>query len=65
MRIYTLGLSGRLDHLEINHRHLLYCLVRCTMVQSMRPGIYKEYLMLGKTGEVARAESVTCECAAG
>ena len=57
--------SGRLDHLEINHKHPFYCHVRCTMVPSMRPGMYHVYLLLKKTGEVARVEKATCECAAG
>ena len=45
--------SGHVDHLEINYRHPQFCHVRCKMVQSMKPGLYHVYMVLGKEGEFA------------
>lgn len=31
--------SGRLDHLEVQYKHPVYCHVRCQMTPSMKPGL--------------------------
>jgi len=35
---------GRLDHLEVQYKHSVYCHVRCQMIPSMKPGLYHVYL---------------------
>lgn len=64
-RGYTHWASGRLQEMEVNTKHPSYCHVRCTMTPSMRAGVYKVYLLLGREGELATICSATCECSAG
>ena len=64
-RGYVHWASGRLNRLEINHRHPEYCHVKCTMTPSMKAGSYKVYILLGMEGNLATIKKATCECAAG
>ena len=64
-RGYVHWASGRLDNLEMNSKHPHFCHVRCSMTPSMKPSVYKVYLLLGKEGHVATITKATCECAAG
>ena len=64
-RGYAHWASGRLDRLEVNYRHPEYCHVRCSMTPSMKAGLYRVYMLLGKEGELATIKKATCECAAG
>lgn len=64
-RGYIHWASGRLDQLEVNYRHPEYCHVRCNMTPSMKSGLYRVYLLLGKEGCLATIIKATCECAAG
>ena len=57
--------SGRLEGIEVNINHPLYCHVRCTIKPSMKSGTYHVYLLLQRDGELATMCSATCECAAG
>ena len=63
-RGYTHWASGRLQEMELN-KHPFYCHIRCTMTPSMRAGVYKVYILLGREGELATICSATCECSAG
>ena len=51
--------------MEINYRHPQFCHVRCQMTPSMKQGLYKAYILLGREGEMATMRTATCECAAG
>ncbi len=64
-RGYTHWSSGRLDQLEVNCNHPMYCHVRCKMTPSMKAGLYHVYILLGCNGEFASIDVATCECAAG
>ena len=64
-RGYAHWASGRLDHLEVNYRHPEYCHVRCNMTPSMKTGLYRVYLLLGKEGALATIKKATCQCTAG
>ena len=57
--------SGRIDKLEVNVQHPLFCHVRSQMKPSMRPGTYHVYVLLGRDNDFATVISATCECAAG
>ena len=57
--------SGRLEGIEVNVNHPLYCHVRCSLKPSMKSGIYRVDLLLERDGEVATICFATCECAAG
>ena len=57
--------SGRLKHLEVNCKHPLFCHVWCSMIPSMKDGIYHIYVLLAVEGEVCNIKKATCECAAG
>lgn len=57
--------SGRLDHLEVNYKHPKFCHVRCQMTPSMKPGLYRVYLLLGRDGDFAVIQVAKCQCAAG
>ena len=59
---YTHWASGRLQEMEVNTKHPSYCHIRCTTNPSMRDGVYKVYLLLGREGELATICSATCEC---
>ena len=54
-----------LQEMELNTKHPFYCHIRCTMTPSMRAGVYKVYILLGREGEFATICSATCECSAG
>ena len=56
---------GRLNHLEVNYKHPLFCHVRCSMTPSMKPGVYHVYILLAVEGELCTIKKATCECAAG
>ena len=62
---YTHWASGRLQEMEVNTKHPSYCHVQRPMTSSMRAGVYKVYLLLGREGELATICSATCECSAG
>ena len=57
--------SGRLEGIEVNINHPLYCHVHCTIKPSMKSGVYRVYMLLQRDGELAAICSATCECAAG
>ena len=58
--------SGRIENLEVNVNHPLYCHVRSTMKPSMKAGSYHVGVLLGRDGEVVSSVlAATCECAAG
>ena len=61
-RGYTQWASGRLQEMELNTKHRSYCHIRCTMIPSMRAGVY---ILLGREGELSTICSATCECSAG
>ena len=56
--------SGRLEGIEVNINHPLYCRVRCTIKPSMKSGVYRVYMLLQRDGELATIYSAICECAA-
>ena len=56
---------GRLSKLEVNVKHLKFCLVRCEVTPSMKPDNYHVSMLLSRDGEMAAVEAATCECAAG
>lgn len=64
-RGYTLWSSGRLDVIEVNCHHPLYCHVRCKATPSMKAGIYRVYVLLKREGNLASIVRATCQCAAG
>ena len=64
-RGYTHWASGLLQELEVNTNHPEFVHVRITMKPSMKDGVYRIYLLLGRDGELATICSATCECAAG
>ena len=53
-RGYIHWASGRLSQI-----------IRCSMTPSMKSGVYRVYILLGREGELATIEKATCECAAG
>ena len=65
-RGYNHWASGRVEKIEININDPSYCFVRCSVVPSMKTGIYKVDLLLKKNstgyGEIHTA---SCQCAAG
>lgn len=61
-RGYTYWASGKMQEMEVNTSHPVYCHVHCTMKPSMGVGLYHVYLLLGQEGELC---SAICECAAG
>lgn len=63
-RGFTHWASGRMELMEVNLKNPDFCHVRCTMKPSMKPGVYKVYVLLQKEHEYA-AKKATCECAAG
>lgn len=57
---------GRIDHLFVQYAHPTYCHVKCDMIPSMKTGTYRVYILLVKSGDLAkRIEKATCDCAAG
>lgn len=64
-RGYNHWASGRLNHLEFNYKHPLFCHVRCTMTPSMKSGQYHVYVLLCMEGDLCTIKKATCECAAG
>ena len=64
-RGYNHWASGRLEKLEVNTVHPLYCHICAILTPSMKPGSYKVFLLLQREGNVASVHSATCECAAG
>ena len=64
-RGYILWSSGRLDCIEINSHHPIYCHVRCKATPSMKAGVYHVYVLLKHEGNLASISRATCECAAG
>lgn len=63
-RGYTHWASGRMDYMEVNTRNPKYCHIRSNMRPSMKPGLYKVYILLQKKNEITSVEVATCECAA-
>ena len=63
-RGYAHWASGRLQELQVNANQC-FCHVKCTTSPSMKGGIYKVYMLLGKEGDVATICSAKCDCAAG
>ncbi|KAL5505774.1 hypothetical protein EMCRGX_G007270 [Ephydatia muelleri] len=63
-RGYAHWASGRLQELQVNTNQF-FCHVKCTTSPSMKGGIYKVYMLLGKEGDVATICSGKCDCAAG
>ena len=64
-RGYTHWASGRLEKIEVNTNHPGYCHVRSTTTPSMKPGMYKVYLLLKHDGPLTSVLQATCQCAAG
>ena len=64
-RGFTHWQSGRIDNLEVNVQHPLYCHVRSKMKPSMKQGSYCVSVLLGREDGFANVLSATCECAAG
>ena len=64
-RGYILWSSGRLDNIEINSNHPMYCHVRCKATPSMKSGVYNAYVLLKRDGNLATIVKATCPCAAG
>lgn len=65
-RGYILWCSGRLDCIEVNCNHPMYCHTRCKATPSMKSGVYSVYVLLKREGRLADAVSrATCQCAAG
>lgn len=64
-RGYNHWASGRIDSLEVNTHHPMYCHVQSVMKPSMKPGSYHVWLLLGCDGPFASIQAATCECAAG
>ena len=50
-RGYAHWASGRLQELQVNANQF-FCHVKCTTSPSMKGGIYKVYMLLGKEGDV-------------
>ena len=57
--------SGRIEEIEVNVNHPMYCHVRSILKPSMKSGTYHTYLLLERDCELAIIYSATCECAAG
>ena len=57
--------SGRIDSIEVNLQHPLYCNARSQMKPSMKQGTYRIHVLLGREDNFASVLSATCECAAG
>ena len=57
--------SGRIEAIEVNLNHPLYCHVRSILKPSMMSGTYHTFLLLQCDDELAMICSATCECAAG
>jgi len=57
--------SGRIDKLEVNVNHPLFCHVRSQMKPSMRAGTYHVCVLLEHDNDYTNVISATCECAAG
>ena len=49
--MHTAWASGRLQELQVNANHF-FCHVKCTTSPSIKGGIYKVYMLLGKEGDV-------------
>lgn len=64
-RGYTHWASGRIDRVEVNIQHPQYCHVQSVMKPSMKPGSYRVWVLLKRTGPFANIQGATCECAAG
>ena len=64
-RGFTHRQSGRIDKLEINVQHPLFCHVRSQRKPSMRQGTYHVSVLLGRDNSYASVLSAACECAAG
>ena len=56
--------AGRLNLLEINCCHPVYCHTRCKMTPSMKTSLYHVYLLLVRENTLASIKRATCECAA-
>ena len=52
---------GRQDGWTI-YRHPEYCHVKCSMTPSMKDGLYRVYILLGKQEGFATIVKATCEC---
>ena len=57
--------SGRIEKLEVNVKHPLFCHVRSQMKPSMKPGTYRVWILLGREDNFATIHTATGECAAG
>ena len=57
--------SGRLKYREVNCKQPLFCHVQCSMIPSMKDGLYHVYVLLAVEGEVCSIKKANCECAAG
>ena len=64
-RGYNHWASGRIQDLEVNTTHPLYCPVQWSMNPSMKTGTYHVYVLLGREGSLATIVLAKCECAAG
>jgi len=64
-RGYTQWASGRLEQMEVNLHHPDYCHVRCTMKATMKKETYGVYMLLGRSGIIAKILTATCDCVAG
>ena len=60
-RGYSHWASGLLQQLEVNTN----CHVRVAMKPSMKDGLYRVYILLGRDGDLATICCATCECVAG
>ena len=63
-RGYVHWASGRVQKIEVNIGHPLFCHVRSKIKPSMKDGTYNVYLLLA-TSKGCAVEKATCECAAG
>ena len=54
-----------MDHMEVNTCNPYFCHIRSSMRPSMKPGLYKVYILLQRRDGSTSIEAATCECAAG
>ena len=53
-----------MDYMAVNTHNPNFCHIRSNMRPSMKPGLYKVYIILRKKIGSRSVEVATCECAA-
>ena len=64
-RGFTHWSSGRVSKIEVNTHHPKFCHIKTQITPSMKQGLYRVYILLGREGEYATICAATCDCAAG